>query len=262
MNRRQMMAALGGAATWPFAARAQQRDQMRRIGVQMSVAEDAEGQARYFAFRQTLAELGWVEGRNLSTIARWGYGDQAYIAGHAAELVVAKPDVIFAAPANSLPPLQQQTTTIPIVFAQTPDPVALGLVKSVAHPGGNITGFALFEPGIAAKWIELLRKVAPSIERAAVINDPNSPTSYVYFKAIQAAASELGVEVMPFNAVNAADVDTAFEAFARLPKVGLVMPPSGLAVTQRELIVALAAKFRVPGVYAFRYYAEAGGLAS
>jgi len=263
MRRREFIALLGGAAFLPpRAAFAQAPDRMRRVGVLMSVNDDAQGEARVSAFRHGLEDLGWKEGRNLLITARWGAGDEAYIRAHAAELVALKPDVIFAAPATSVPPLQHETKTIPIVFAQVPDPIALGLVENLAHPGGNITGFALYDQAFAAKWVELIKQIVPSVVRVAVIVDPRTATAARYLAAIQAAAPSFGVEVLVYTARDAAEIESAFDTFAGLPNVGLIMLPSGLAVTQRELVVSLAAKYRVPAVYAFRYYVVTGGLAS
>jgi putative tryptophan/tyrosine transport system substrate-binding protein len=260
MRRREFITLFGSAAaTWPLDASAQQS--LRRIGVLMGVEQDARGQARYVAFQDTLANLGWHEGRNVSIIARWGQ-DEARIQANAAELVAMRPDVIVAAPAPAVQPLQQLTKSIPIVFAQTADPVGLGLVESLAHPGGNITGFAGYDFAVATKWIELLKQIAPSVGRAAVISDPRTPTGPPYLTKIQTAAHTLGVDVLPFTATDAAGVESAFMAFAQQPNVGFIMLPSGLAVTQRELVVSLAAKYRVPGIYAYRYYPEIGGLAS
>jgi putative ABC transport system substrate-binding protein len=263
MRRREFITLLGGAAFLPpRAAFAQATDRVRRVGVLMSVEDDAQGEARVSAFRHGLEDLGWKEGRNLSITARWGAGDEAYIRAHAAELVALKLDVIFAAPATSVPPLQHETKTIPIVFAQVPDPIALGLVENLAHPGGNITGFALYDQAFAAKWVELIKQIVPSVVRVAVIVDPRAASAAKYLATIQAAAPSFGVEVLVYTARDAAGIESAFDTFAGLPNVGLIMLPSGLAVTQRELVVSLAAKYRVPAVYAFRYYVVTGGLAS
>jgi putative tryptophan/tyrosine transport system substrate-binding protein len=262
MRRRDFMALVGGAAAWPLAARAQPNGPVRRLGALFSVEQDARGQARYEAFSNALARLGWIEGRNLSTIIRWGVGNESILRERAEELVALHPDVIFAAPITSVPPVQSATKTIPIVFAQTADPVGLGIVQSLAKPGGNTTGFATFDRTIAAKWVELLKQIAPSIARIAVVSDPRQPTAAGYLTTIQAAASSLSVDVLPYQAVSADGIESAFEAIGQQANVGLIMPPSGTAVSQRDLVVSLAAKYRVPGVYAYRYYPALGGLAS
>jgi ABC-type uncharacterized transport system substrate-binding protein len=263
VRRRDVFPLISSVAIWPLRARAQQPERMRHIGVLMNISSDnPEAQARNAAFVQGLQELGWIVGRNVRIDYRWGVGDEEYIHTHAAELVALQPDVIFASPASAVPPLHRLTKTIPIIFAQVPDPIALGLVESLARPGGNITGFALYEQTIGVKWIELLKQIAPSVAHVAVIRDPRAPTSAGYLAAIQAAAPSLGVKVLPYEARDARELERAFDEFAPLPNAGLIMPPSGLAVTQRDRIVSLAAKYRLPGVYAYRYYVVRGGLAS
>jgi putative ABC transport system substrate-binding protein len=228
----------------------------------MSLEDDAEGEARFAALRLALSALGWTEGHNLSITIRWGTGDEAFLRARAAELVALQPDVIFAAPVNSVPPLQRETNTIPIVFAQATDPVGLGLVKSLARPGGNTTGFATFERSIAAKWIELLKQIAPSVVHAAVISDPRAPTAAGYLAAIRDGAPSLGMDVVSYSARDAAETTSAFETFAHEPNVGLILPPSALAITQRDLVVSLAQRYRVPAIYPYRYFCASGGLAA
>jgi putative ABC transport system substrate-binding protein len=228
----------------------------------MSLEDDAEGKARFAALRLGLSALGWTEGHNLSITIRWGTGDEAFLRARAAELVALQPDVIFAAPVNSVPPLQRETDTIPIVFAQATDPVGLGLVKSLARPGGNITGFATFERSIAVKWIELLKQIAPSVVHAAVISDPRAPTAAGYLAAIRDGAPSLGMDVVSYSARDAAETTSAFETFAHEPNVGLILPPSALAITQRDLVVSLAQRYRVPAIYPYRYFCASGGLAA
>jgi len=176
--------------------------------------------------------------------------------------VALQPDVIFAAPVNSVPPLQRETNTIPIVFAQATDPVGLGLVKSLARPGGNITGFATFERSIAAKWIELLKQIAPSVVHAAVISDPRAPTAAGYLAAIRDGAPSLGMDVVSYSARDAAETTSAFETFAQESNIGVILPPSALAITQRDLVVSLAQRYRVPAIYPYRYFCASGGLAA
>ena len=263
MRRRAFIEGIAAlAAAWPFAARAQQGERVRRLGALMSVEDDAEGEARFAALRRALSALGWTEGHNLFITIRWGTGDEAFLRAHAAELVALQPDVIFAAPVNSVPPLQRETNTIPIVFAQATDPVGLGLVKSLARPGGNITGFATFEQSIAAKWIELLKQIAPSVVHAVVISDPRAPTAAGYLAAIRDGAPSLGMDVVSYSARDAAETTSAFETFAHEPNVGLILPPSALAITQRDLVVSLAQRYRVPAIYPYRYFCASGGLAA
>jgi putative ABC transport system substrate-binding protein len=263
MRRREFIKVIAGLpAAWPLAARAQQGERIRRLGALMSVEDDAEGEARFAALRLALSALGWAEGHNLSITIRWGTGDEAYLRAHAAELVALQPDVIFAAPVNSVPPLQRETNTIPIVFAQATDPVGLGLVKSLARPGGNITGFATFERSIAAKWIELLKQIAPSVVHAAVISDPRAPTATGYLAAIRDGAPSLGMDVVSYSARDAAETTSAFETFAHEPNIGVILPPSALTLTQRDLVVSLAQRYRVPAIYPYRYFCASGGLAA
>ena len=263
MRRRDFIKVIAGSATvWPLAARAQQGERVRHLGALMSLEDDAEGKARFAALRLALSALGWTEGHNLSITIRWGTGDEAFLRARAAELVALQPDVIFAAPVNSVPPLQRETDTIPIVFAQATDPVGLGLVKSLARPGGNITGFATFERSIAAKWIELLKQIAPSVVHAAVISDPRAPTAAGYLAAIRDGAPSLGMDVVSYSARDAAETTSAFETFAHEPNVGLILPPSALAITQRDLVVSLAQRYRVPAIYPYRYFCASGGLAA
>jgi len=260
MKRREFISLIGGAAVaWPLTAHAQQQS-IRRIGVLMSVEEDARGHARYAAFRDALANLGWSEGRNLSIAARWSQ-DVAHIRSNAADLVALKPEVIFASPAPAAQALKQQTKTIPIVFALTPDPITLGLIDSLARPGGNITGFATYDEVFATKWIELLKQIAPSVGRVAIIADPRMHGPG-YLTKTQLAAQAIGLDVLPYTATDAQSVENVFAQFASQPSIGFIVPPSTLAVTQRELVVSLAAKYRLPGIYAFRYYPAIGGLAS
>src|SRR5256886_13723743 len=198
IERRKFLATLGGAAAWPLAARAQQGERMRRIGVLMSTGErDPETQLRMGAFREGLQKLGWAEGRNLHIDYRWGEGSIERTRTYAAELVALKPDVIFAAPAAAAVALHRETRTIPVVFAQVPDPVGLGMVESLSRPGGNITGFALFEYAIGLKWLELLKAISPHVSRVAILYDPEQPTSPGYITTIEAAAPSFRVPVLP-----------------------------------------------------------------
>ena len=263
MRRRDFITLLGTAVAWPVAARAQQREQMRRIGVLMNLgSDDAEGQARNAAFLQGLQELGWTVGRNVRIEYRWGAGDAELFRRHAPELVALAPDVILAGGGAVVPSLLQATRTIPIVFTGTPDPVGAGFVESLARPGGNATGFTPWEFGIAAKWLELLKEIAPSVRRAAVIRDPAIATGVGMWGAIQTAAPSLGVELRPLGVRDAGEIERAITAFARSPDGGLIVTGSTLVVVHRNLIVTLAARHKLPAVYYERMFAAAGGLIS
>src|SRR5215472_2734984 len=264
-RRRAFISLLGGAAAaWPVAARAQQREQMRRIGVLMNLgSDDAEGQARNAAFLQGLQELGWTVGRNVRIEYRWGVGDAELFRRYASELVALAPDVILAVGGAVVPPLLQATRTVPIVFTGTPDPVGAGFVESLARPGGNVTGFTPFlEFGISAKWLELLKEIAPRVTRVAVIRDPALATGVGQLGAIQSVAPSLGVELRPLGVRDAGEIERAITAFAHSPNGGLIVTGSALAVVHRELITTLAARYRLPAVYTLPLMANAGGLIS
>jgi putative tryptophan/tyrosine transport system substrate-binding protein len=265
MRRREFMAFLSGAlAALPMVARAQQPERVRRLGVMVSGATetDAEGQARVAALKLGLLERGWVEGRNLKIDYRWPGADTGRMRVYAAELVGLNPDVIFAAPSGALAEVQRATRTIPVVFAQVSDPVGAGFVASLAHPGGNITGFALFEFGVGSKWLELLKQIAPSAARVAVIYDPITPNAPGYLPLIEAASRSSGVDVFAHSVHSATEIESVITAFAAGPNGGIIAIPSALITAQRNLIISLANRFRLPSVFAFRYYAEAGGLVS
>jgi ABC-type uncharacterized transport system substrate-binding protein len=263
MKRREFIALLGGAAAWPLAARAQQGERMRRIGVLMpSAADDAEYQARLTAFLQGLAQLGWLDGRNVRIDTRWAVADADRIRKYAAELVALAPDVILAPGSATTGPLMQATRTIPIVFATIPDPVGAGFVESLARPGGNATGFIAFEYGLSAKWLELLKQIAPSVTRAAILRDSAVASGIGQFGAIQSVAPSVGVEVNPINVRDAAEIERAVAAFARASNGGLIVTGSALTAIHRALIVRLAAQYRLPAVYPGRYWVTAGGLIS
>jgi putative tryptophan/tyrosine transport system substrate-binding protein len=264
MKRREFISLLGATAALPLAARAQQGERMLRIGVLMNLAErDPEGQARIGALREGLAKLGWTEGRELQIEYRWFAGDPDRARAYAAELVKLKPEVIFAGATPSVAALQRETRSVPIVFAQVADPVGAGFVASLARPGGNITGFASFEYAIAAKWLELLKQVAPRVTRVAVIYDPTNPETKEYLPVIEAAArSSFGVQVSISVVRNAAEIERAIEEFAREPSGGLLPLPSPLMAVHRDLIISLAVRHRLPNVFAYRYYPIGGGLAS
>ena len=263
MRRREFIALVGtAAATWPLAARAQQTDHARRLGVLFSTEADVEGQARVAALKLGLLEHGWVEGRNLEIDYRWGGGDSGRLRAYAAELTALNPDVILAAPSAALAAVQRVTRTIPVVFAQISDPVGAGFAASLAHPGGNITGFALFEFAVGAKWLELLKQIAPSVSRVAVIYDPTTPSATGFLPLIEAAGRSFGVDIFVHSVRDANEIEGAISALAAEPNGGLIALASSLIVVKRDLIISLANKSRLPTISAFRYYAEAGGLVS
>ena len=262
MKRREFITLLGGtAAAWPLAARAQQPERMRRIGVLMNLAaDDPESMARIGAFLHGLHQLGWVDGRNIAIHYRWGAGDSERIRKSAQELVALAPDAIIADGAITVSPLQQESQTVPIVFANVTDPVGAGFVPNLARPGGNTTGFANFEYGISAKWLELLKDVVPNLRRAAVLRDPTIIASISQFASIQSVAPSLGVELSPIDTREAGDIERSVAGFAREANSGLIVVTGTSASMRRALIISLAARYRLPAVYPFRYYASAGGL--
>jgi putative ABC transport system substrate-binding protein len=264
MKRREFITLLSGtAAAWPLAARAQQQgDRMRRIGVLMTTAEDdVESKARIAAFVQALQQLGWTDGRNVRIDIRWPAGDAERIRRYAAELAVVAPDLILASGSAAVGPLLQVTRTVPIVFVIVPDPTGAGFVDTLARPGGNATGFMTFEPGIGAKWLELLKELAPRLTRAAVIRDPAITAGIGQWSAIQAIAPSLRVEVTPVNVRDPSEVERAIRAFAGSAG-GLIVTGSALAVVHRQLIITLAAQHRLPATYPSRFYIVDGGLIS
>jgi len=263
LNRREFVTLLSSAAaTWPLAARAQQGQRVRRIGVLMNLAaDDKEGQARLIAFVQALSELGWKNASNVQIEICWGAGDTGRFHQCAAELAAFAPDVILAASASTMDPLLNQIRSIPIVFAQVPDPVGSGYVTSLARPGGNITGFTQFDFSIAAKWLELLKTIEPSITRVIVLRDVDT-TGAGQFGAVQSAAQSIGVEASPTGVRNTSDIENAVMDFARLPKGGLIVTGSAPAAVHRDLIITLAGRHKLPAIYPFRYFADSGGLIS
>jgi ABC-type uncharacterized transport system substrate-binding protein len=263
LKRREFITLLGGAAVvWPLAARAQQTERMRRIGVLMYVsASDAEGQARLGAFTQALTELGWSEGDNLRIDTRWANAND--IRMHAMELAALAPDVLVAASGTATAaPLIQATRTIPIVFVSVIDPVGAGFVASLAQPGGNATGFTLFEYGMSGKWLELLKQIAPSLTRAAVLRDPAVVSGIGQFAAIQAVAPSLGVELSPVDIRDGGEIERAVTAFARSPNGGLIVTGSAFAFAHQDPIMLLANRYRLPAVYWNRRFVTGGGLIS
>jgi putative ABC transport system substrate-binding protein len=262
VKRREFITLLGGAAAWPTLARAQQ-ERIRRVGVLLPLPENnPEVKARLAAFRQGFENLGWTEGRNIHIEYRWTADDPERARVYAAELVRLNPDVIFGAPTSIAATLQRETRTVPIVFAQIADPVGAGLVASLARPGGNITGFGHFEFPIGAKWLELLKQIAPNVTRVAVVYDPANPASTGYLPMMEAAARALAVRIHPTAVRNGAEIEQAVEGLAREPNGGLIAIPGPIMGTQRKLIISLANQHRLPSVYAFRYHPVGGGLAS
>src|SRR6516225_6820356 len=264
MRRREFITLLlgGAVAAWPLAADAQEPRRMRRIGVLMNTAaDDPEGRARLAAFLQELQQLGWTDGRNVRIDTRWGAGDAERFRRYAAELVALAPDVILASGAT-VTALQQVTRTIPIVFAQVTDPVGLGVVESLARPGSNATGFTPSEFGISAKWLELLKEVAPGVTRAAVLRDPIVTAGPAQLAAIQGVAPSFGVELKPVDIRDRSAIERALASFARSPNGGLIVTVTPAAAVHRHLIITLAARHRLPAVYGYRYFVMDGGLIS
>lgn len=265
MRRREFITLFGGAAAlWPLAARAQQGERMRRVGVLVaSAADDSEFQARIAAFLQGLAQLGWIDGRNVRIDTRWATADAAVLRRHAAELVALAPDAILSANGTATTaPLLQATRIVPIVFTIVIDPVGAGFVASLARPGGNATGFVNFEYSLSGKWLDLLKQIAPGVTRVAVLRDPAIASGIGQFAAVQAAAPSLGVEVSPVDVRDAPEIERAVAAFARSSNGGLIVTASASAAHHRNLIVALAARHKLPAVYGSHLMVRAGGLIS
>jgi putative tryptophan/tyrosine transport system substrate-binding protein len=264
MQRRAFITLFAGAAVArPLTAAAQQAERMRRIGVLMSVAaDDPEGQAREKAFAEELKKLGWTEGGNIQIDTRWAT-DADRDRQYAAELVALAPDVLLASASPSVAALQRVTRNVPIVFANVIDPVGAGFVASLARPGGNTTGFSAFDYSISGKWIELLKEIAPNVTRAAVLRDPALAAGIGQFAAIEALAPpSFGVELSPIDVRDPGEIERALTAFANEPNGGLIVTASPQALMHRDLIIALATRYRLPNVYPFRYYPTSGGLAS
>jgi putative tryptophan/tyrosine transport system substrate-binding protein len=264
MRRRIFISLLGSAAiTWPCSARAQQAERIRRIGVLMPLAEnDQEAQVRVAAFRAALQKLGWTDGRNVRINIRWAAGDPDLLRAYATELVGMTQDVLLVSGSSAAVALQQTSRTAPIVFVQVGDPVGAGLVASLARPGGNITGFATYEQAIGVKWLELLKEMAPRVSRVAVVYDPANPGGSLYLREIETAAPSFGVQLSPSSVRAAAEIERAISTFAGQPNGGLIVVPAPTTNSYRGLIIALAARYRLPAVYPYRFYVTDGGLAS
>jgi putative ABC transport system substrate-binding protein len=263
VKRREFITLLGGAAAWPLPVRAQQPERVRRIGVFTNLAaDDPESQARIGAFLQGLQQSGWTIGSNVRIDYRWGTTDYGRYHQHATELVALGPDVLLCIAGVALTSLQQATRSVPIVFVGAIDPVGAGQVASLARPGGNATGFALFEYGLSSKWLELLKQVAPTVTRAAVLRDSGTAGGIGQFAALQSVAPSLNTTLTALDVRDAGEIERAVTAFGREPNGGLIVPLSGLAITHRDLIVTLAAQQRLPAVYSYRPFISAGGLVS
>ena len=261
LRRRDFIALFGGAVAWPAMAGAQQIERMRLIGVLLpATADDAGMQARIAAFHQGLAALGWTNGRNVRVDTRWATTDAAEIRRHAVELAALAPDVILAHAATTVGPLLQATRTVPVVFPAVVDPVGAGFVDSLARPGGNATGFMNYEYSLSGKWLELLKQIAPGLTRVAVLRNAATASGPGQFAAVQAMAPSLRVEVNPVNVRDAGEIERDVAAFARAPNGGLIVTASPLAQRHRDLIVALAARHKLPAVYFERLFVAAGGL--
>ena len=264
MKRREFITLIGGAAVaWPLAARAQQGERIRRVGVLMALAaDDPQAQTLIAAFLQGLQQLGWNEGRNVRIDTRWGGGDADRLRKYAAELVALGPDVILAPGSATVGPVLQASHTVPIVFTVVPDPVGAGYVDSLSRPGGSATGFMQFEYGLSGKWLELLKEVAPRVTRVAVLRDTTISAGLGQWAAIQTAAPSFGVEVSPINVRNADEIERAVTTFARSPDGGLIVTGSPLTVIHRDRIIALATRHKLPAVYFQRSLVTGGGLIS
>jgi ABC-type uncharacterized transport system substrate-binding protein len=263
MKRREFIALLGGAAAWPRAARAQQADRVRRIGMLMAWAEtDPEVQPRMSAFMTTLRELGWVDGRNCRFEFRWSAGDLGLMDRHAKELIASTPDVVVAMTNTMVEAVHKLTRTIPIVFIQVSAPVESGWVASMARPGGNMTGFANFEGSMGGKWVELLKEVAPSVVKIGVLMHPETPPHVAFWRSAQSAAPSFGVQVTAAQVRDRDEVEHAITTFARQAYDGLIVFPHPITATSRNSIVELAARHRLPAIYPFRFFPTSGGLLS
>jgi putative tryptophan/tyrosine transport system substrate-binding protein len=262
MRRRDFLGFIGGAAAWPHAAHAQQGEPMRRIGVLMHVTEsDPDGQVRLSVFVESLKELGWAEGRNLRFDIRWGADDPDRYSRQAAELVSMAPDILVGPTSFILAALQRATQSTPIVFIGVIDPVGAGFVTSLARPGGNTTGFTAFEYTIGAKWLELLKEIAPHVTRVAVLRDPSNAAGIGQFAAIQAAGT-VGIDLSVIAPQDVGSAERTIAAFASEPNGGLVVTASPFGANHPDVIAALAARYKLPTVYPFRYFIQAGGLIS
>ncbi len=260
MRRREFMTLIGAAA-WPLAARAQQPERVRRIGVLTTLADDdPENKARLAGFRQGLERLGWSDGRNVEIDYRFGAGSADNAQALAKATVASQPDVIFVQGTPYTAAMRQQTHAIPIVFVGVTDPIGPGFVASMGRPGGNLTGLMLYEASVSGKWLSMLKEIAPGLSRVALIYNPK--VTVFYLRAAEALAPSLSIELVPSPTESTADIERTIESFARVPNGGLVVPPNFTAQANRDLIIALAARHRLPAIYAYRAFVSAGGLMS
>jgi putative ABC transport system substrate-binding protein len=263
MRRREFITLIGGATAWPLAARAQPNERMRRVGILEPIAAETPGaKARHAAFMERLQQLGWTPGRNVQVEVRWAHGDEALTRKYAAELVALGPDVIVAGGGVGVAAMLKATQTIPIVFVVVPDPVGSGFVDSLSQPGGNATGFMMFEYNLSGKWLELLKEIAPNVTHVAVLRDPNAVVGIGQFAVIQSVAPSLSVEVRPIDLREPAQIERAIVSFAQAPNGGMIMPATAVGAANVNLIIAAAARYKLPAVYIQRFYVAAGGLIS
>jgi putative tryptophan/tyrosine transport system substrate-binding protein len=260
VRRRDFITLLGGAAAWPLAARAQQVERVRRIGVLMGIADSPEGQRRMAAFQEGLLSLGWVEGRNAQLDIRWAAGDKASMRAHAQDLISKSSDIIVVNGTQTASVLLGETRSLPVVFVQVSDPITSGLVTELARPGGNVTGFYTNEDALVGKWLELLKETAPDVADVAVVLSAEDPAWAGYLRAAEAAAPPLGVQIFSAVVRDALEIEQAIEAIARKPNGGLVVQPTSLTTVHHERIISLAASHRLPAVYPLRLFATSGGL--
>jgi putative tryptophan/tyrosine transport system substrate-binding protein len=262
MRRREFISLLGGAAAWPLAARAQQPDPRRVVFLTGTTTGNPDTQAGVAVLQERLQQLGWINGHNIQLEVRWGEGNAERTLKEAIELAALVPDVIVTSGTAALSPMLQVTRSVPIVFTNVADPVGAGYVESLRRPGGNATGFMQFEYNVSGKWLEVLKEIAPTVTQAAVLRDPTLTAGIGQFAVIQSVAPSIGVEVTPVNLRDAGEIERAVTAFARVPNGGLILTASALSVVHGDLIISLAARYRLPAVYYRRGYVTRGGLAS
>jgi ABC-type uncharacterized transport system substrate-binding protein len=263
MKRREFITLLGGTAAWPLAARAEQSDRVRRVGVLMGWPEnDLDARSALAAFLAGLQQLGWVDGRNLLIDLRFGQGDASLTQKLAKELVELRPDLIVAATTLAVTAVRQQTLSIPIIFVQVPDAVSAGYVTNLAHPDGNVTGFTNFEFSIGGRWLQLVKECSPDVSRIAVVFDPANPSWAAYLRTIEAAAASFKVQLIPVSVRDIAEIEASVSSFAHAPNGALLVIPSPVAILHRNSIIAMAAQQRLPAVYPYRFFVTSGGLIS